>query len=79
LGTASFPEDGKTYYKIDLQGGNCCPEWQTIGPVRHQPVVNGTLDTLPALEPGTYQIRLEIIGVDGNRAMEPYIVSLTVP
>jgi len=76
-GTAQFTPQQAEYYKIDLIGGQF-GDWTTIGPVRNNPVVNGQLDTLPALPPGEYRMRLTIVGVDGNDAQPGFEVPFIV-
>jgi hypothetical protein len=76
-GTAQFTGEQALYYKLEIIGGQF-QGWTTIGPVHHQPVINGQLDTLPALPPGSYRLRLVIIGTDANIAQQPYEVPFNV-
>jgi peptidoglycan glycosyltransferase len=78
LGTANFTPEQAAYYKLEIIGG-AFAGWTTIGPTYTTPVVNGQLDTLPVLEPGSYSLRLVIVGLDGNHLQQPYEVPFTVP
>jgi hypothetical protein len=77
VGTAQFTPQQAEYFKVDLIGGDI-PEWRTIGPIHTQSVVNGQLEVLPALPPGDYRIRLEVIGLDGNLAQPGFEVPFSV-
>jgi penicillin-binding protein 1C len=76
-GTAQFTQQQAMYYKLEIIGGEF-GNWTTIGPVRYESVVNGQLDTLPALPPGSYRLRLVLIGTDANILQQPYEVPFSV-
>lgn len=80
MGTANFSGDQAEYYKLELRGP-AFPDWVTLGEPRANAVVNGQLETLAAagLTPGTYYLRLVIVGLDGNYLQEPYQVPFVVP
>ncbi len=80
IGTADLSSEQAAYYKFEIQGPQF-PEWVTLGLVHDQSVYDGQLETLAAagLQPGTYFLRLIIVGVDGNYVQEPYQVSFQVP
>ena len=63
----TFAPQQATYYKIEIQGPQF-PNWTTVGNTHNNPVVNAELEHFGAtgLQPGTYQIRLTLVGVDGN-------------
>ncbi|MBN2472420.1 MAG: transglycosylase domain-containing protein [Anaerolineae bacterium] len=79
MGTANFSQQQAEYYKLELRGP-AFPDWVTIGEPHAGAVINGQLETLAAagLTPGTYYLRLIIVGLDGNYLQEPYQVSFTV-
>jgi len=64
-GTANLAE-GFVYYKLEYRppGG----EWQLIGDLHHQPVVDGLLGVwdVSGLAPGRYQLRLVVVDNTGN-------------
>jgi hypothetical protein len=76
-GTAQFTQQQAMYYKLEIIGGEF-GNWTTIGPVRYESVINGQLDTLPALPPGSYRLRLVLIGTDANILQQPYEVPFSV-
>lgn len=78
LGTAQFSPAQAVFYKVEILGGQW-GGWTTIGEARSAPVVNGVLETLPALPPGQYALQLAVVGLDGNYVQTPYQVSFTVP
>ncbi|MFW5772182.1 MAG: transglycosylase domain-containing protein [Phototrophicaceae bacterium] len=81
MGTAQFTPEQAAFYKLEIIGGQFS-NWVTIGDTRSNPVVNGQLEVLPGppgLQPGSYRLRLVIIGVDGNVVQTPYEVPFTVP
>lgn len=77
IGTAQFTPEQAWYYKVEIIGGPF-PEWRTIGDIHYNSVVNGVLENLAALEPGSYQLQLVIVGNDGNYVQPPYTVSFLV-
>lgn len=70
-GSAVFPQGTGGYYKVELRGGPF-GDWTTLGDVnnwRNQSGVgNGVLESIMggALSPGGYEVRLVIVGGDGN-------------
>ena len=78
LGTAQFTPEQALYYKLDIIGGQWV-DWTTMQDVAYQSVVNGQLGILPVLPPGSYRIRLVIVGNDGNHLQAPFEVPITVP
>lgn len=81
IGTANFSQQQAVYYKIELKGGAQFPDWVTLGTTHNNAVVGGQLEYLGAsgFQPGTYFIRLILVGLDGNYLQAPYEVSFTVP
>lgn len=77
LGTAQFSPGQAEYYKVEIAGGDF-PGWATIGNIHSGAVANGVLENLPALAPGSYQIQLVVVGLDGNFVQPPYQVGFTV-
>jgi membrane peptidoglycan carboxypeptidase len=67
IGTAIFSPGQALYYKVEIQGPQF-PGWTTIDQTRNVSVSNGVLATFGAtgLVPGTYQLRLVIVGMDAN-------------
>ena len=80
MGTANFSSAQAQYYKFELRGGPF-NEWVTLGNPHSDAVINGQLETLGAsgLQPGTYYLRLVIVGLDGNYLQDPYQVSFVRP
>ncbi len=80
IGTVDLSSEWAVYYKFEIQGPQF-PEWVTLGEVHDQSVFDGQLETLAAagLQPGTYRLRLVIVGLDGNYLPNPYQVSFQVP
>jgi len=66
-GTAAWPVGVATYFKMELQGPQF-PEWTTFSGPTETPVINGDLGSFGAagLVPGTYQLRIVVVGIDGN-------------
>jgi hypothetical protein len=66
-GVANWQPGQATFFKTEIQGPQF-PQWVTFGDVQHTPVINGPLGQFGAsgLQPGTYKLRLIIVGVDGN-------------
>jgi len=71
IGTVAFGQEQATYYKVEIQGPQF-PDWTTIGETHTNQVINGQLESFGAggLIPGTYQLRVTLVGVNGN-----YLVS----
>lgn len=80
IGTVDLSSEWAVYYKFEIQGPQF-PEWVTLGEVHDQSVVDGQLETLAAagLQPGTYRLRLIVVGLDGNYLPNPYQVAFQVP
>jgi membrane peptidoglycan carboxypeptidase len=66
-GTVAFSSAQATYFKVEIQGPQF-PDWTTIGNTHSEQVINGTLDSFGAtgLVPGAYQLRITVVGLDGN-------------
>lgn len=80
MGTVQFSPDQATYYKLEILGGQF-GGWTTIGSTHNTSVINGQLEVLPGfpgLQPGDYQLRLAVVGLDGNYVQEPYTIPFTV-
>ncbi|MFW5749123.1 MAG: hypothetical protein ACOCYT_05865, partial [Chloroflexota bacterium] len=76
-GTANFTPQQASFFKLEIIGGQW-GQWTDIQDVRYDAVVNGQLGTLPVLPPGSYRLRLVLIGVDGNLLQTPYEVPFNV-
>ena len=70
-GTVTFSPQEATYFKVEIQGPQF-PNWTTIGNTHNASIVNGLLESFGAtgLQPGQYQLRVTVVGVNGN-----YLVS----
>ena len=82
MGTADMRSPEAVAYKFEINGGQFGPDqWVTLGQVHTDSVFDGQLETLAAqsLQPGTYFLRLVIIGPDGNYLQTPYTVSFIRP
>jgi hypothetical protein len=80
LGTVQFSPDQAIYYKLEILGGQF-GGWTTIGTTHSDSVINGQLEFLPGypgLEFGDYQVRLAVVGLDGNYVQEPYSVQFSI-
>lgn len=80
IGTVQFSAEQAIYYKLEITGGQF-GGWTTIGSTHNQNVVNGPLENLPGypgLQPGDYQLRLAVVGLDGNYVQDPYTVPFAV-
>ena len=66
-GTAGWGPGQATYFKMEIQGPQF-PNWTTFGQTSSNPVYNGDLGNFGAtgLQPGVYQLRIIIVGMDGN-------------
>jgi hypothetical protein len=66
-GTATFPQGG--FYKIEIAGPGFA-RWTTASEINdarnRSGVVNGALQELPPLPPGTYELQLVVVGPDAN-------------
>ena len=80
LGTVQFTFDQAQFYKLEIIGGGF-GDWTTIGTTHNTSVINGVLETLPGpgLPSGSYQLRLVVVGLDGNYVQQPYVVPFVVP
>lgn len=84
LGTADFRPEDVQFYKFELgrPRGDSSGEmdWVTLGDTHNTPVVNGELEMLYAsgLPVGEYQLRLIVVGWDGNYVGEPHAISFAV-
>ncbi len=77
IGTAQFSPEQADYYKIEIIGGPFAG-WTTVNNIHTNSVVNGVLESLPALSPGDYQFQLIVVGRDGNYVQPPYQIGITV-
>jgi hypothetical protein len=66
-GTANWQPGQATFFKMEVQGPQF-PNWTTFSDVKNTPTINGPLGSFPTagLQPGTYKIRIVIVGNDGN-------------
>ncbi len=79
MGTASWAPGQATYYVMTIQG----PQFPNPTPfidVNPNPVVNGFLGSFGAagLQPGTYKIKIIIVGIDGNYLLVSPEVPITI-
>ncbi len=80
IGTVQFAPGQIQFYRLLIRGGNF-PEWTTIGTTHTEPVQNGQLEFLPGypgLQPGEYQLSLEVIAPDSSLLQPPFIVSFRI-
>ncbi len=80
IGTVQFTPDQAQFYKLEIIGGQF-GEWTTIGNTHTESVVNGQLEFLPGypgLQAGTYQLRLVLVGYDGQYVQEPFVVGFSI-
>ncbi len=69
VGTATFPDGG--FYKVEIRGGPFA-DWTTLGDVNNwhnrSGVTDGVLESIMggALPPGGYEVRLVVVGQEGN-------------
>ena len=77
IGTVQFSPDQALYYKVEISGGQFGGNWVTVGDTHSNSVVNGQLEYLAALPPENYQVRLVVVGHDGNFVQPPYTVAFT--
>jgi hypothetical protein len=78
IGTAQFGPDQALHYKVEVSGGQFNDNWVMMGATHNSPVVNGELERLGDLAPGSYQVRLVVIARNGNVAQPPYVVPFRV-
>jgi membrane peptidoglycan carboxypeptidase len=78
LGTADFDPANVLFYKIEI--GTPEGQWLTLGDTHAAPIVNGQLETLhaDAFPPGSYSLRLIVVGQDSNYVGEPDLVTFTI-
>lgn len=78
-GTVTFSPQVATYFKVEIQGPQF-PNWTTIGSTHNALVVNGLLDSFGAtgLQPGQYQLRVTVVGVNGNYLMSSAPVPINI-
>ncbi len=78
LGTADFDPANVLFYKLEI--GTPDGQWLTLGDTHTTPVVNGQLETLhaDAFPPGSYSLRLIVVGRDSNYVGEPHVVTFTI-
>ena len=79
LGTVDLSPPQAVYYRIDIIGGQF-GQWTPLGDLHYNSVINGELETLytPALNSGSYRLRVVVVGNDGNDLQTPYEVAFTV-
>ena len=80
IGTVQFTPDQAQFYKLEIIGGQF-PEWITIGNTHTESVVGGQLEFLPGypgLQAGNYQLRLVLVGYDGQYVQEPFVIGFSV-
>ncbi|NWF67680.1 MAG: transglycosylase domain-containing protein [Chloroflexi bacterium] len=76
MGTAQFNPNDVLYYKIEIIGGQWS-NWTTLGETHNQNVINGQLEWLAPLPPGSYRIRLVLISAaTADILMQPYEVPI---
>jgi LysM repeat protein len=66
IGTALFDTTQALYYKVEISGGQFGETWVTIGDIHTASASNTQLEFLNAVQPGTYTLRLVIVGTDSN-------------
>lgn len=80
MGTAQFDPSQAQFYGLAIRGGQF-QDWTTIGEIHYNSVVNGQLEFLagpPGLIPGNYELRLVIVGLDGQPVQPPYVVPFVI-
>jgi hypothetical protein len=77
IGTAQFTPQQAQFYGLEIIGGQW-EHWTPIGELHYNPVVNGQLEILPVLPPGSYRLRLVIVGLDANIAQQPFEIPFSV-
>lgn len=79
-GTVQFAPGQIQFYRFLIRGSNF-PEWTTIGSVHTNPVQDGQLEFLPGypgLQPGDYQLSMEVIAPDSSLLQPPVIVPFRI-
>jgi LysM repeat protein len=66
MGTASFNADQALYYKVEINGGQFGADWVTIGDIHTSSASDAQLEFLNTIQPGSYNLRLVIVGKDSN-------------
>lgn len=66
MGTARFDSNQALYYKVEISGGQFGSDWVTIGDIHANSASNTQLEFLNAVQPGSYSLRLVIIGTDSS-------------
>jgi LysM repeat protein len=66
MGTARFDSTQAMYYKVEISGGQFGANWVTIGDVHTGSASNTQLEFLNIVQPGSYSLRLVIVGNDSN-------------
>ena len=66
IGTARFDTTQAQYYKVEISGGQFGDVWVTIGDVHTGSASNTELEFLNAVQPGSYMLRLVVIGIDNS-------------
>jgi hypothetical protein len=88
IGTVIVPE-GAQYYKVEIKDDirNAATQqplftdWTTLGATHPESVMNGQIEFLagpPVIAPGTYRLRVVVVGADGSFSGSPYEIGLTV-
>jgi hypothetical protein len=80
IGTVQFSPGQVAFYRLLIRGGNF-PDWVTIGDISTTPVTDGQLGYLPGypgLQPGNYELRLEIIANDSSMLQPPVSVPFRI-
>jgi len=79
IGTVTFTPQQAVYYKVEIQGVQF-PNWTTIGNTHNNSVINAPLEQFGAtgLQPGQYQLRITVVGVDGNNLLSTGGTPITI-
>jgi hypothetical protein len=80
IGTVQFSPGQIAFYRLLVRGGSF-PDWVTIGEVSVNPVTDGQIGYLPGypgLQPGNYELRLEIIANDSSMLQAPVTVPFRI-
>ena len=70
--------------KDDIRNASQLPlfsDWTTLGSTHAESVIEGEIEFLagpPVVAPGTYRLRIVVIGADGGFSGTPYEIGLTV-
>ncbi len=78
-GIVTFTPQQAVYYKLEIQGVQF-PNWTTVGTTHNNAVINGQIEHFGAtgLQPGAYQLRVTVVGLDGNTLTTSGIVPITI-